>query len=428
MRHFLILLPFIFFIGCQNDEMIIGSRYVDENMKILFTDTISVDSYTIAWDSIATSGQNTYLVGQADDAIFGNITSRSYVNMRVPTPGRLHVTSEFDSLQVILIPDGYSFGDTTQPFTVKVNRLRDIIDVDEGEVLSNITSLNYDGDILGETTFMPRPSRRDSVIITLDHDLGQQLFDAFRNREDLVSEQSSFELFLNGLVMNYSTTNKAVLGFRATDTVPVMRLYYHYFDFEEQQAHIDFILKDASTQFNEISIEGQLAESLQTGSKVPATATDDKTYMQAGTGIFTRLEIPHLKNILEVTKNIEILKAEIVLEPARQTYNETVLPSQITTYVTNKYNEFLYPLTDENDLIQIAQFNLDEIFNEDTRYTFDVTDFINEKLYEQSDNVPALLVTIRENNVYHTVDRVVFGSRWNSENDVFLRIYYMTYK
>jgi len=427
MRHFLIVPLALFLMSCQNDEMIIGSRYVDENMKILFTDTISVDSYTIAWDSVTTSGQKTFLTGNVDDPVFGNITSRSYVSMKLPTPGRLHVTSVFDSLQVILVPDGYYYGDTTKPFTVKVNRLEDFIDVNEGEALSNITAFEYEEEPLGETTFNPRPFKKDSVIVTLDNSLGQQLFNAFRNREDLVSEQSSFELFLKGLVINYDSSNEAVMGFFATDTIPVMRLYYHYFDFEETHAYIDFFMKDMNLQFNEISLYGQFAETLQTGEKIPARAAGNKTFLQAGTGIFTRLEIPYLKNILEVTRNIEILKAELVLEPAKQTYTKTTLPSGLSAFVTNKYNEFLYPITDRNNDVQYADLNLDEIFQEDTRFTFDVTDFINSKLYEQSDNVPALLITIKENDVYHKVDRIVFGSRWNADNDVFLRIYYMTY-
>ena len=428
MRYFFIV-PLIFiFTGCQNDEMIIGSRYVDENMQILFTDTISVNSYTVAWDSIKTSGYNTYLVGNVNDDIFGNVTSRSYVNLKLPTPGRLQTGAGFDSLQVILVPDGYSFGDTTRPFTITVNRLREIIDVNEGESLSNITSLNFDTSPLGQVTFIPRPSTRDSVKINIDETLGRQLFDAFKNREDLVSEQSSFELFLNGLVMNFSSSNSAVMGFRAADTIPVMRLYYHYFDFEERHEIIDFILKSPSTQFNEISVAGPLASTLKNGGKIPAFETGNRTYMQSGTGIFTRLEIPYLKNILELTEKIEILKAELVLEPAKSTYTFSTLPKEISAFVTNKFNEFIYPLIDKEGFDQIAVLNMDDIFNEDTRYTFDVTDFINAKLYEQTDNVPALLITVREDEVYHTVDRIVLGSRWNRDNDVLLKIYYMKYE
>jgi hypothetical protein len=264
-------------------------------------------------------------------------------------------------------------------------------------------------------------------MVKLDQALGQQLFNAFRNRDDMVSEQYSFELFLNGLVMNFAGSNNAVLGFKANDTIPVMRLYYHYFDVEVKQAYIDFYRKSSSTQFNEINISGTLAETLGEGEKIPAWATGNKTFLQAGTGIFTRLEIPHLKKILEATDNIDILKAEIVLEPARQTYTATTLPARISAFVTNDYNEPLYSITDDNNQTQIAQFSLDDVFNMNTSYIFNVTDFIKQNLYKQSDDVPALLVTIKENDVYHKIDRIVFGSRWNKDNDVILRIYYMTY-
>jgi hypothetical protein len=235
-------------------------------------------------------------------------------------------------------------------------------------------------------------------------------------------------LFLNGLVMNFGNSNKAIMGFKATDTIPVMRMYYHYFDFENQKKTIDFMLKDPDLQFNEISSSGSLVDALRAEGKTDARETDSLTYIQAGAGIFTRIELPYIKDILDVTDKIEILKAELILEPARMTYTRKTLPSKISAYITDRYNELVYPISDDDNLVQTASLNMDDFFYEDTRFTFDITNFINQAIYEGSDNIPSLLITIQENDVFRTVDRIVLGSRWNRENQVLLRIYYMTYE
>jgi hypothetical protein len=75
-----------------------------------------------------------------------------------------------------------------------------------------------------------------------------------------------------------------------------------------------------------------------------------------------------------------------------------------------------------------ADLTIDKIFQEETRYTFDVTSFIQMKLVEQTNEIPALLVTIKPDDLYKTFDRIVLGSQLNTDKRVKLKIYYINYE
>ncbi len=70
---------------------------------------------------------------------------------------------------------------------------------------------------------------------------------------------------------------------------------------------------------------------------------------------------------------------------------------------------------------------IDELYQEETSYTFDVTSFIQSKITEETDEIPALLITVTPNDIYTTTDRLVLGSQDNSDSRVKLKIYYMNY-
>jgi hypothetical protein len=162
--------------------------------------------------------------------------------------------------------------------------------------------------------------------------------------------------------------------------------------------------------------------------KVPVKLTDKQSFVQGGTGIVTRLEIPYLKNLLQLHENLQILKAELVLEPVRNTYKTIQLPKRIGLYSSDKYNRFGSILLNVNTGSPlVGTLVVDEEYQEGTRYTFDVTSFIQSKITEATDEIPALLVTISPNEIYTTLDRLVLGSQINSDSKVILKLYYMNY-
>ena len=75
----------------------------------------------------------------------------------------------------------------------------------------------------------------------------------------------------------------------------------------------------------------------------------------------------------------------------------------------------------------VGKLVIDNEYQEGTSYTFDITSFIQTKIAEATDDIPALLITITPNDIYRTADRLILGSQINSESKIKLKIYYMNY-
>jgi hypothetical protein len=141
------------------------------------------------------------------------------------------------------------------------------------------------------------------------------------------------------------------------------------------------------------------------------------------------VEFPYLKELRAFYDNMNVLRAELIVEPARNTYKTINLPENVSLFETDKLNRFGNAIYDLNtSSILKGDLVIDEVYQEDTYYSFDITDFISSKLTEASDDVPALLITITPDEFYKKLDRVIFGSKKNPDNKVKLKLYYMNYE
>jgi hypothetical protein len=386
-------------------------------------------------DSVPTSGNifesepACILAGIYHDPEFGDIESKSYFRIGLPSNRNLPNDAVYDSIQLVLAYTNYYAGDTLVPNTIHVHRLDQTLKAREDGYLYNKSSFAYNPGVLGMKTFLPTPFGPDSVKITLDSTFGRAIFDMMMDDDERISILENFLNYLKGVVITGETGNDMLLGFKITDAVPVMRMYYHHFDFETLYKEVDFPMVYADLQFNQIAIKNPLVDfPVVQKDKLPAVLTGNATYVQGGTGIVTRIEIPYLRNILTLHENVKVLGAELVLEPVRNTYKEFPLAEKISLFYSDKLNRRISPVYSSNsNFVQVADLVIDDIFQEETYYTFEVTNFVNYKLSEASDDIPALLLMISPESIYKTVDRVVLGSQKNAETKITLKIYYMNY-
>jgi hypothetical protein len=126
---------------------------------------------------------------------------------------------------------------------------------------------------------------------------------------------------------------------------------------------------------------------------------------------------------------MRVLRAEIIMEPLRNSYKTIALPDSISLYYSDRMNRFVLAIQDRITLAtEVANLSIDNIFQEDTRYSIEVTDFIDNKLTEESDDTPALLLTITPSKLNRTFDRLILGSQLHADNKLKLKIYYMNYE
>lgn len=432
-KYFCIALFFVVvFFSCADENMTfeIGKDYVNASTKLVYLDTLTLDTYTVRLDSLSTSGYNVLLAGRYSDPFLGNVNANGYFRVGLPlASATISDDAVFDSLQLILIPNGYAQGDTTSPFTLHVHRLIQTLKLRESGSLYNSSSFQHEENPLGSVTFRPDELENDSVKITIDSLLGKELFSLIREKDEQVASLDNFLLYLKGFIIKGVNENQAVLGFKVSDNIIMLRLYYHFFEFERVQRRLDFPLNNTSLQFNQVFYTEPLVDlPAEQKEKLPAKETDRVTFVQGGTGIATRIEIPYLKNILELRPNLKVLSAELEIEPLRNSGLAVPLPTQISLYTTDRLNRFGTPILNDRNETQVAKLFIDEVFQEDTKYTFNIGTFITAKLAEASDDIPALMLIITPNSLNQSVDRLVAGSRFHPENRMKLKIYYMYYE
>lgn len=433
-KYFSLLLPFVFF-SCRDQNMTfdIGSKYVDVRTTLRFVDTLSVNSYTVKVDSMRSSGLSSpgIVVGRFHDPSIGDITATSY--FRVGLPGTITLPNDavYDSLVLVMKDDDYFQGDTLQTFTLNVHRLNQIIKVHDDGYLYNVSSVGYDEEVIGTVSYRPKPNVNDTLWVSMADTLGKEMFELIRTKDDKMLQQDNFLTYFKGLALTWDESDEAILGFKIGNSLPAMRLYFHYTDFSTISKHIDFVINAYTTlQFNQFEIKNPVFDLPgQQKEKIPAATTGNTTVLLGGAGLVTRVEFPYLKELRAFYDNMNVLRAELIVEPARNTYKSILLPEKVSLFQTDRLNRFGSAIYDRStSSILKGDLVIDEVYQEETYYSFDITDFISSKLTEASDDVPALLITITPDDFYQKADRVVFGSKNNPDNKVKLKLYYMNYE
>ena len=430
-----IIILLLVLLGCNDENMTfeIGGKYVNVKTNLRYVDTLTVHSYTVRIDSIRTSAltQGSILAGRYSDPEFGDVTSAGYFRIGLPVTRTIRNDAIYDSISLILVHNNYSIGDTLASCTLNLHRLQQTMKVRSDGYFYNTTHFNYDSLTMGSVTYTPRPNTYDTLSISMDSTFGNELFNLLMDEDEKILFLDNFLNYFKGLVLTGDGANNVVVGFKTSESLPVMRLYYHYFDFQNIYKYVDFPINFYNFfQFNQFVLSDPVVDfPTNQKEKVPVQLTDNTSYLQGGTGVVTRFEIPYLRNLLELHENLQVLGAELVLEPVRNTYNNFILPKGLSLYTSDKLNRFGPPIVNpRTGDIEIGKLVIDEVFQEETSYTFDVTNFIQLKIMDASDDIPALLLTIKTQELYKTLDRVVLGSQLHPESNVKLKIYYMHYE
>lgn len=112
--------------------------------EVQFTDTVTVRTSTVLLDSVRTSNAQQMLVGNYRDPIFGRVSAQPFFEMgqtlNLNSDGSTN-TYVFDSLR-LNVAYSYLYGDTLQPFEVKLHRLSDSLRT--GKNYYNNSSIPYD--------------------------------------------------------------------------------------------------------------------------------------------------------------------------------------------------------------------------------------------------------------------------------------------
>jgi hypothetical protein len=431
----------IFFTSCtKQSEFDIGKDFIDSQTRLQIVDTFRVDLSTVIQDSLRTSGTKVVLVGNHSDNTFGSIKCETYFDLAFSAFENIEDKAYFDSAAFILPYTGYSFGDTLSSMTLQIHQLTERINTANDGYLYNTNSFDYESEPISSATFYPHPNdERDTLVRFRADALGEDLYNKIRDKDENVSSSEWFMDYIKGFIVTPgNAANKAIIGLDANESKISLKIYYHLRLEEPEMKEITISMGEINHQFNHVDydLNGTFLNSIKnSGNKKMSSETDYKSYMQGLTGLITKVQFPTLQEIF-LTDNWKILKAELILEPVRNSYDDYPLPEKLYIYQTDKVSRTTSILKDErgNSISQLtdsennpltAFFEYDKILGDDTRYTFDITSYLTGELSAKYfDYKRGLHIGLSQDDYRTTLNRILFEGK---KPPVKLRLYYLSY-
>ena len=434
-----IILFLIAVISCNDKDTLeytIGDDFLQSETSVAIVDTFDIDLSTFMVDSMVTSNTLVGLVGNYRDPELGLVKAQSYFQIGIAD--KVYVADENDKLDSLIIKMKYSgdfYGDTTKIQKINVYRLTQEMLVRNDKNLYNNSSFAHETEPIGSITLRPEPLKDNSIEIRLSDSWGLELLNMIKDNYSSIRSTANFIKYLPGLMIESETSDGSILSFSLADTTCNMTLYTHRFDFKRVETKFIFPFTNPELQFNHIESDRSGTNStLITDNRrndIPSSLTANRSFVQGGTGIFTRVEFPQLARVLEMSQRRILLKAELILKPMRKSYQDYHLPKSLYVYESNRNNEILGPLTytegSEKKPIT-AKLVLDDLYYKDTYYKFDVTSFISTELGDGYFDVNhALLINIPTGNIVSTTERIIFPDQSDAKYKPILKLYYVFY-
>ncbi|HEX5167941.1 MAG TPA: DUF4270 family protein [Cyclobacteriaceae bacterium] len=412
-------------ISCGVESTEIGSDlFTGGAIDISYVDSATVSLSTIKFDSLVTSAANRVMIGSYEDERLGRTTAASFMAFTIPSNIGFEEDDEshldFDYLALVLKYDDYYYADTTSALTLNVHRLTQEISGDDYGYLYNTSTFEHEENSLGSLTFLPRPTKEDSIEIELSDALGEELLAKMFDNDEVITSQTEFLKYFHGLYVVPDTSSSAsVVGF---SNAPELRLYYR--DKSLVPSTQKYIAFNASTENVCTWIHGNrtttpLAALRTSRDKMSAVETNNESYMQAGAGMALRVDMPYLRSLTQA-ENFYVSKAILDLYPISKSHtSSSPLPASLVVHSYDKRNT-LY-----GSFEATATLYEDTDLQRDTYYQFDVTSFVRDQMALEEFNENGLVLTLADPDYRNTINRLYMANAGNGYKTK-LRIYFAT--
>lgn len=409
------------------------------NLAGVITDTVTINTSTYLLDSIPTAG-NGLMIGHVNDQTLGTVFSQTYFQI-VPesvNAGNLPDDATLDSTALHMKYSGFWYGDTSVTQDLAVHQLSERIvlpydngikEPEEQNVFSgsptfyNISKFKYDAQTIGTLSFKAKPTSKDTLLLPLQNTVGASLMNLIKQGDIKVTNTEEFLNYFKGLTITAGSNGNSIIGY--TDTVK-LKLYYHYTgtDGLKKNAQLTFALYNNSYQFNNISSDrnGTPLSAINLANRnLPASQSNNNTFVQAGVGLVTRINLPYLSYISERERGA-INKAELVVEVEPLTERTYDLPKQLVLLVANRYGKPMSVLSDPLTNTSSLPLRSDPNNPEKYYYSFPLTEYVSQAFTTY--NNTSLFLSLPVSDLGKSFSRAILGSPENAKATVKLKITY----
>ncbi|TAJ11755.1 DUF4270 family protein [Marinilabiliaceae bacterium JC017] len=418
--------------GCSSGIMDLGDEFINTPTYTALIDTVSIQLSTLKVDSVKTSASGTALAGHCSNAKIGKTEAISYMQFSLPTGFSIDKDEVYDSVCFVTKYSGYYLGDTAVTYHLNVHQLTEEIETNEDDNnLYNTSYFAYEAATIGSHAFIPQPSSGKEIRFRLDDALGKSFYNYLldHNRD---TPDSEFKKLFPGVALKSDPAQaNTLLGFVATDTTTCIRLYTHLTEHEQTDIERNFGMDDPSCQFNQIINDnaGLPYEVLENGKDlISEFKTNGEAFIQAGNGYHVRIDFPYLNNLLEIKEEGHVVRADLIMKPLNGTYKPKDLPQGFTIAEISRANTMEQPLLDTSgQQAQTGFLVVDNQYDENTYYSYDLTGYLNYRLQENIIDPDKGLVLSFPEGQNNTIDYLIFGGHTNKTSKSYLRIYYYYY-
>jgi hypothetical protein len=388
-----------------------------------YVDTLTVRMATVWHDSVVTSNTDNLLVGRYTDPRLGVITARSYFGVGLSAAYAPDVDEVYDSLVLVLKPDGYRYGDTTRLQTIEVHRLRDQFDANK--TYFAFSQLAYDATPLnqgyGARAFRAQPSIR-TLRLRLADALGRELLTT--GKAGRLTTAAEMDYLLAGLVLTPGATDDATLLRSQISTEgAALNLYTHSPLDPGTALNQIFTLAAGTKHFYQVTADrtGTLLAPLTTSLQALDVAqTAQESYIDGALGLQTKIEIPYLTDLRIFGSRLTVVQAVIRLEVVPSSSSRYLAPpSTIVPYLSGRGNKQGLIISSATVPFQSAVSSLTGL--ETGSYGFSAAEYCQAVVDRTLENNGILLLS----GTPQDPERVVLGGPKRSENRLKLELYFV---
>jgi hypothetical protein len=265
--------------------------------------------------------------------------------------------------------------------------------------------------------------------------LGNETLEKFIER-DYTEDNDNFARFFKSLAfVPAENISASIIGYDLADSAFTMTLHYH--EMHEYKVNKTIVLTaNTERQYNKINTDRSstpfLHEIDRRNFEISSYQTGNQSYIQSGTPLYAKLQFPSIDHLREIGQYGKIVQAVLRIRPIRNSYNEhTPLPAKLNLRMLNE-SGYMSPnyITNANGSVQTGNLFIDNLYRENTCYTFDISSFLNAQLGAPSSGKYSLLLIIPENEEATTIKRLVIGDTKNDKeiNRMQLEIHYTSIK
>ncbi len=429
----IILCSVLILVSCSEREDIpsleVGQDFTNSNVRILSIDTLTVELSTYKFDSIITSSSSRILVGQYTDDIFGTTRAESYLEL-TPLDYSVSDDAELDSIALILNYDGYSYSDTTKLSSINVHLLKDEVLAQE-DVFYNTSKIAYEEIPIAIIEYYPEPTDEDSLHIPIPKIVGQELFEKIRKGD--VNDENEVRNELKGFTIQPGQLDdSSVIGFTVNTGETYLRFFYTVpGEFEDDEQTFDLVINSTPsfpTYFNNIQsdVTGTFFEPLTNQEiNLPSNNANNRSYIQAGVGMVTRIQFPTIKKISEIPGTGTILDATLRIKPPPETFNDLIpIKDSLSVNISDQNNDLISQLFNGFGSVFAGISENDNEFNE-IAYEIKLGVYLEDELSEAPEIDNALVIF--PENFNNTVDRIVLEGENSDDFEAQLILTYAIY-